>query len=169
MKKKMLIIVGSIVVLFAALYFVIDYKNQQATGDGDNPYGTDDLHQATIDQLDNPNYQNQILPDELQTKLDNGEDMMVYYYDPTCPHCQELTPRLIPIVEDMGVDMKKLNLLEFESAWRTYGIESTPTLVYFENGEEVDRVNGAQSDDIFRAFFNEYATDDSGSSDEQAN
>ncbi|HLS09793.1 thioredoxin family protein [Lentibacillus sp.] len=161
MGKKMLIILGSIVVLFAALYFVIDYKNQQAVGDSENPYGKEDLHQATIDQLDDPNYQNQILPDELATKLDNGEDMIVYFYDPTCSHCQELTPRLVPIVEEMDVDMKKLNLLEFQDAWRQYGIESTPTLVYFENGEEVDRVNGAQSNDIFRAFFNEYAVNDS--------
>ncbi|TFJ93539.1 thioredoxin family protein [Lentibacillus salicampi] len=168
MQKKMLIILGSIVVLFVALYFVMDYKNQQATGDGENPYGTDNLEQATIDQLDNPNYQNQILPDELETELDNGEDMLVYFYDPQCPHCQELTPRLVPIADEMGVDMKKLNLLEFEDAWGTYGIESTPTLIYFENGEEVDRVNGAQSNEVFEAFFNEYVVNDSGNSDGEA-
>ncbi|SFA81676.1 Thioredoxin [Lentibacillus halodurans] len=168
MQKKMLIILGSIVVLFAALYFVIDYKNQQAIGDNENPYGKDDLEQATIDQLDDPNYQNQIVPDELSEQLHNGEDMVVYFYDPTCPHCQELTPRLVPIAEEMDVDMKKLNLLEFRDAWDQYGIESTPTLIYFENGEEVDRVNGAQQDDIFRAFFNEYVMNDSENNDEQA-
>ncbi|SFD37090.1 Thioredoxin [Lentibacillus persicus] len=165
MKKKMIIILSSIVVLLVALYFVVDYKNQQAMGDNENPYGKEDLDQATIDQLDNPNYQNQILPDELSDKLENGEDMMVYFYDPTCPHCQELTPRLVPIAEDMNVDMKKLNLLEFQGAWNTYGIQSTPTLVYFEDGEEVDRINGAQQNELFEAFFNEYAADDSG--DEQ--
>ncbi|QKY68517.1 co-chaperone YbbN [Lentibacillus sp. CBA3610] len=160
MRKKMLLIIGSIVVLFAALYFVIDYKNQQAIGDNENPYGKDDLHQATVDQLDDENYQNQILPDELESLLNDGEDMVVYFYDPTCHHCQELTPRLVPIAEEMGVDMKKLNLLEFESAWGQYGIQSTPTLVYFENGEEVDRVNGAQQNELFRAFFNEYVVND---------
>ncbi|MFD1360997.1 thioredoxin family protein [Lentibacillus salinarum] len=168
MQKKMLIIIGSVIVLFAALYFVIDYKNQQAIGDNDNPYGKDDLEQATVDQLDDPNYQNQLLPEELSEKLDNGEDMVVYFYDPTCPHCQELTPRLVPLTDEMGVDMKKLNLLEFQDAWGQYGIESTPTLIYFEDGEEADRINGAQPNDMFRAFFNEYVVDDSGENDEQA-
>ncbi len=107
MKKKMLIILGTIVILFAALYFVIDYKNQQAVNDEDNPYGKDNLDQATIDQLDNPDYQNQILPSELDEKLGNGEDVMVYFYNPKCSHCRELTPRLVPLADEMGVDVKK--------------------------------------------------------------
>lgn len=158
MQKKMLIILASIVVLFIALYFVIDYKNNQAVDDNENPYGKDNLDQATIDQLDNPLYDNQILPDELQTKLDNGEDMVVYFYSPTCSHCQRTTPILAPLADEMGVDMKKLNLLEFEDGWGQFGIQSTPTLVYYENGEEVDRVNGAQSKELYRKFFNEYVT-----------
>ncbi|MFD2760633.1 thioredoxin family protein [Lentibacillus juripiscarius] len=160
MKKKMLIILGTIVILFAALYFVIDYKNQQAVNDEDNPYGKDNLDQATIDQLDNPDYQNQILPSELDEKLGNGEDVMVYFYNPKCSHCRELTPRLVPLADEMGVDVKKVNLLEFEDAWSKYGIESTPTLVYYENGEEKDRINGAQPNEMFRGFFNEYAVGD---------
>ncbi|MGP4106605.1 thioredoxin family protein [Virgibacillus sp. L01] len=159
MQKKMLIILASILVLFIALYFVIDYKNDQAMGDNENPYGKDNLHQATIDQLDNPDYQNQITPDKLEEKLDNGEDVTVYFYDPTCPHCKRTTPILAPLAEEMGVDMKKLNVLEFEAAWNNYSIQSTPTLVHFEDGKEVDRVNGSQSEEIFRAFFNEYAVD----------
>lgn len=155
----MAIILAVVVVLIAALYFVNSYKNSQAIDESNNPYGTTDLHQATIDQLDDPNYQNQILPDELDKKLENGEDVVVYFYDPTCPHCQKTTPMLVPLAKEMGVDMKKFNLLEFKSGWQTYGIESTPTLVYYENGKEVDRVNGAQSEEMFRAFFNEYVVD----------
>ena len=55
MGKKMLIIVGIIAVLFIALIFVVQYKNNQALEGADNPYGTKDLHQATIDQLKDPN------------------------------------------------------------------------------------------------------------------
>lgn len=161
MKKKMLIILGSILVLFIALYFVIDYKNDQATDGKDNPYGKDNLHQATIDQLDDPLYQNQILPDELAQKLENGKDAVIYFYSPTCSHCQRTTPILVPLAEDMGVKLKKVNLLEFEDAWGRFGIQSTPTVVYYENGKEVDRVNGAQSEEMYRAFFNEYVMDGS--------
>lgn len=162
MKKKMLIFAVVIVVLFIGLYFVIDMKNDKAMED--NPYGKEDLHQATIDQLDSPYYGNQILPDELIDKVNAGEGLFVYFYSPTCPHCKKTTPMLDPLAKDMNVDMKKLNLIEFPQMAAKYTIMSTPTLVYFENGKEVDRVNGAQSEELFTKFFNEYK----GKSDKKA-
>lgn len=152
----MLIIIGVIVVLFVALFFVINYKNDQALNGSDNPYGTDDLDQATIDQLDDPNYQNQILPDELSEKIDSGEPVTVYFYSPTCVYCQQTTPYLVPLAEDMEVDMKKFNLLEFGQQGTAYGIESTPTLVHYENGEEVSRLVGQYPEEQYEAFFNDY-------------
>ncbi|MFZ3578677.1 thioredoxin family protein [Virgibacillus sp. DJP39] len=153
MKKKMIIFITVLVVLFAALYFVVQYKNNQAIGDSENPYGDIDLEQETIDQLDNPNYQNQILPDQLSEKLENGESLTVYFYSPTCIHCQRTTPVLVPLTEELGVEMKKLNLLEFEEGWKEFGIEGTPTLVRYENGEEVDRLSGEHSKKEWRTFF----------------
>jgi len=155
MRNKMLMIIGSIVVLFVALYFVIDYKNKQAIDASDNPYGKDRLHQETIDQLDDPLYQNQITPDALAEKLDAEEDVTVYFYSPTCIHCQRTTPVLVPLAEEMGVDIKKMNLLEFEDEWDTYDIEGTPTLIHFSDGEEKDRMSGEQSEEEFRKFLDE--------------
>ncbi|WP_430787787.1 thioredoxin family protein [Virgibacillus flavescens] len=155
MKKKMLLFIVVLVVLFAALYFVIQYKNNQAIGDSDNPYGKSELHQATIDQLDDPNYQNQILPDELSEKIESGEAVTVYFYDPTCPHCQRTTPELVPLADELGIDVKKLNVLEFKDAWNTYNIDGTPTLIHFENGEEQARISGGQTKETLRAFFKE--------------
>lgn len=156
MKNKMLLIIGTIVVLFVALVFVVNYKNKQAVDNHDNPYGKENLHQATIDQLDDPNYGNQILPDELAEKLENGEDITVYYYDPTCPHCLEMTPVLVPLAKDMGVDVKKFNLLEFDND----SIKSTPTLVHYEDGEEVARLEGSKPEEEIRDFFNQYVLED---------
>lgn len=153
MKKKMLIFIVVLVVLFAALYFVVQYKNNQALGDNENPYGKSDLTQATIDQLDDPNYQNQILPDELNEKLDSGESLTVYFYDPTCIHCQRTTPILVPLTEELGIDVKKLNVLEFQDAWTTYGIEGTPTLIHYEEGKEATRISGGKTEEQLRAFF----------------
>ena len=155
MKKNMIIFLIILVLLFAALAFVVNYQNKkQSEG---NPYGKSNLHPATLEQLEDPNYENQILPDELEESLSNDESITVYFYDPTCPHCQALTPELVPLAEDMGVDMKKLNLLEFNAAWDEYNITGTPTLVHFENGEEVARVDTANAD--FETFFNTYVLD----------
>lgn len=159
MRNKMLIIVGAIVVLFAALYFVVDAKNKQTIGDNENPYGKTNLKQSTIDQLDDPLYQNQIIPDDLNKALEDEEDVTVYFYSPECEFCKITTPVLVPIVEDLDIDMKKLNLLEFNSEWNTYGIEGTPTVVHYENGEEVARINGARSEEEFRVFLNEFVVE----------
>ena len=160
MKNKMIIIISAIVVLFGALYFVNDYKNKQAIENaGENPYGDKKLDQATIDQLDDPLYNNQIMPDELEEKIESGEETTVYFYSPTCIHCQNTTPVLVPIVEDLGVDMVKLNLLEFPQEWENWHIESTPTLVHYENSEEVARIIGERSEEEFEAFLNEYVVE----------
>lgn len=152
----MIVIIGIIVVLVIALFFVVQYQNNQKTNGSDNPYGTSDLEQETIDQLDDPNYQNQILPDELESKLENGEDVTVYFFSPTCVYCQNTTPYLAPLAEDNGVDMKMFNLLEFGQEGMPYAIESTPTLVHFKDGEEVARIVGQRSEEEFQKFFDEY-------------
>ncbi|MFD1850018.1 thioredoxin family protein [Oceanobacillus bengalensis] len=156
MGKKMIAIIGVIVVLLVALFLVVQYQNNQALEGVDNPYGTTDLDQATIDQLDNPDYGNQILPDDLSEKLENGEEATVYFYSPTCVYCQQTTPYLVPLAEDNSVDMKKFNLLEFGQEGVPYAIESTPTLIHFEDGREVARIVGQRTEEEFQAFFDEY-------------
>src|SRR5699024_6756151 len=132
--------------------FVVDYKNKQAVETNDNPYDKETLHQETIDQLDDPLYQNQVTPDELSAMLDNGEDTVVYFYSPTCSPCQKTTSVLVPLTEDKDIEMKKLNLLEYEDEFQTYDIEGTPTLVVFEDGKEVDRISGSVPEEAFQYF-----------------
>ncbi|MBU5266190.1 thioredoxin family protein [Virgibacillus proomii] len=156
MKKKLLIFAGVILVLFAGLYFVVQYKNNQVVEKNENPYGDKQLEQATIDQLDDPNYKNQMMPDELKEKVESGEPVTVYFYSPTCTHCQSTTPYLVPLAEDNDIDLKKMNLLEFKDQWDVYGIESTPTLVHFDKGKEVSRIEGDQGKENFQAFFDKY-------------
>ncbi len=153
----MILIIGSVVLLFGALYFVIDYKNKKAVEGVEHPYGDKKLHQATIDQLDDPLYQNVIRPDDLQEALDAEEDITVYFYSPTCVHCINTTPVLIPVVEDLDVELKKINLLEEkDSVGDQFEITGTPTLVHYENGEEVARTSGEQSTEHFESFFKEH-------------
>ncbi len=148
--KKAIIFLGIIIVLFGALAFVTNLSNsEKAEG---NPYGKDSLDPATIDQLDDPLYQNQILPDELDKKLSNEDDAFVYFYSPTCIHCKNTSPILVPLAEDMDIDLKKYNVLEFEQGWNDYQIESTPTLVRFKDGKEVDRIVGTQTEETFKQW-----------------
>lgn len=135
MRNKTLLIIGIVVVIFAGLYIASEAQEED---DDDELYG------------------NQINPDDLREKIDDGDAVTVYFYSPECSHCKRTTPVLVPLTEDKGIDMKKLNIQKYDDQWDEYGIEGTPTVAYFEDGEEVARIEGEQSKDDFSAFFDEY-------------
>ncbi|MDN7247366.1 thioredoxin family protein [Planococcus shenhongbingii] len=151
--KKMLIIGAVVVLIFGLIIFLTNQSNNQKLAD--NPYDKEDLNQATIDQLDDENYQNIILPDALDEQIASGEPTTVYFFSPTCSHCQATTPVLMPVAEDMGVDVQQYNLLEYEQGWQQYFIEATPTLVHYEDGKEVARWVGSQPKENIEEFFNQ--------------
>src|SRR5699024_5861940 len=149
-------------------------------------YGDKKLKQETIDQLDDPLYQNIILPTELERALKNKEDMTVYFFSTTCIHCINESPVVVPLVEELDIDMKKLKRLEYEirfnkfnketsliehlieelennnkklntieneEALNEFNIQRTPTIIHYENGEEVTRFEGAAEEEQYREFF----------------
>ncbi|USK34505.1 thioredoxin family protein [Bacillus sp. F19] len=152
--KKLLIFAGIFIVLFGGLALVTNYQQtEKAEG---NPYGKDKLNPATVDQLEDPNYQNIILPEEVDEKMDKKEDFVIYYFSPTCEHCKRTTPELMPAAEEAGVEIGQLNLLEFEDGWQQYGIEVTPTLVRYQNGKEVERVEGYNDEAYFKNLLSNW-------------
>ena len=151
---KKLAIVGSIIAILCVAIVLLTNKSQNDIMQAhDNPYGTDNLHPSTIELLADENYQNIILPDDLQSKIESDEGTYAYFFSPTCQYCKAFTPVLMPIAEEYGVKIDQLNVLEFNLASNTYRIESTPTLIYFENGEEVARIVGDAPKDVVHEFF----------------
>jgi thioredoxin 1 len=138
--KKLVIYLSIIVVLFGGLYAL----EQANGGSSDNPYGIKekDLLASTRKQLNDPNYQNIILPDEMKSFIEGKGTGFVYFFSPECSHCIATTPRLMPVVNEQDVDLKQFNLLEFRDGWNDYRIESTPALVYYKDGVEVERMVG---------------------------
>jgi thiol-disulfide isomerase/thioredoxin len=152
---KKVIIFGSIVVLIFVALIVVSNLNQAQKAAG-NPFGKDRLHPATIELIDDPNYQNVILPEELEKKLADEEAVTVYFYSSDCPYCKEATPRLVPLAEENGINLVQYNLREFEEGWDQYNLDSTPTIIHFENGAEAGRIVSAVPDEEFQQFFDEY-------------
>lgn len=98
--KKLLAFGGIIVVLFAAIAFITMYEQKEAASN--NPYHKSELNPATVAQLDDPNYRNIILPTELKQQLADGKSLTVYFYSPTCPHCQRTTPIVVPLTKQLA-------------------------------------------------------------------
>ncbi|GBF74474.1 thiol reductase thioredoxin [Paenibacillus sp. 598K] len=157
--KKMGIFLGIIVILFAAI-FVLNKSN------------VNDLYKKPVSELnpqtrailDDPNYQNIILPDELESKIASSDGTFIYYFASDCSFCKQTTPVLMPIAEQAGVDLPQFNLREFDSYFQKMGIQFTPTLAYYENGALVDKMEGGVAVDggtgyteqQFADFFNKH-------------
>ncbi|PIC63005.1 thioredoxin [Sporosarcina sp. P13] len=156
--KKLLTIAGVIVVIFI-LIVVLNNKSNE-TKLADNPYGTENLKQSTIDLLGNENYKNIATPDEIFKKIESGDPTTVYYFSPECPYCMEMTPRLMPIAEQHDVHIYQYNMLEFESKLkREYDVTGWPALVHYKDGKEQGRIVGAHPNDQIEAFFDEFESE----------
>lgn len=155
--KKVLIFAAIVIFLFGAFAYVSNYSTSKDI-EG-NPYGKDSLHPLTIKQLQDPNYKNQILPAELSSKLEKNEDVFVYFYKPDCQYCQATSPTIVPLAQELNVDLKLLNLVEFPEGWETFNIQSVPTIIHYKKGEEVaPRLMGAVpagAEDRFTSWIEE--------------
>ncbi|MFD0586690.1 thioredoxin family protein [Paenibacillus sp. GCM10027627] len=161
-KSNMIYVYLGIVVLLIASLFVLGNIEK------DNKlYGmpVSDLNPETKALLDNPNYQNIILPDQLDKKIADKEDFYVYMFSASCKYCQVATPQLVPIAQELNVDFPMFNLLEFPTYQTKLNVEYTPTILYFQDGVEVDRLEGGireegttqgNSLDDFKAFLSKY-------------
>jgi thiol-disulfide isomerase/thioredoxin len=129
------------VVLIGTLAFVNSQTNRITSN---NVYGIPEskLSSATKSLLDNPDYQNIILPQDLEQRIQNKDSFFVYFFSATCPYCMETTPKLNPIIADSGVEVPQFNLDVYQDGFSKYSIVYTPTLVYFEDGVEKDRIEG---------------------------
>lgn len=155
--KKLLIIGGAIVAVF--ILIVVLSNKADETKLKDNPYGTDNLSKSTIDLIGNENYNNIVQPDDLFKKIEAGESVTAYYFHPECQYCMQMTPVMMPIATEMGVNVQQYNMMEFGDKVgmdTDYKIESWPVLIHYKDGKEVGRMVGAQPEENIRAFFTEF-------------
>jgi len=141
-------IIALVVIIFAGVFIFMSSGSddpESLSESGYYPY-TDkepgELEGSTIDKLDNEDYQHNKTPDEVKETVASGEGEFVYFWSPTCVHCEAATPFLMDAFNSEDQDITQLNVLEYQQAWQDYQIEATPTLIYFEDGEEVDRFTG---------------------------
>lgn len=80
--------------------------------------------------------------DEFKNTIED-EKVLVDYYAPWCGPCRQMEP----VVEELSADLniQKLNVDELPSVAQDQSVMSLPTLVLYENGEEVARKVGAQN------------------------
>ncbi|XLP21969.1 thioredoxin family protein [Bacillus toyonensis] len=136
--KKMLIFIIAIISIFA-LFIILtnkETKNEKTTSTEQVNY-----------------YKNQITPEQLQEDLSNHKEKIVYFYKTTCPHCLRISPIVVPMAENMKINMQVLNLEEYKQGWDMFRIKGTPTIISYKDGKEVNRILGEQSLQTFQTWF----------------
>lgn len=71
-----------------------------------------------------------------------------------CGPCKMLS-MTIKGMDDLGVDIREIDIDENMDEVKKYGIRGVPTLVMLENGSEVKRISGAVGAPELRKFINE--------------
>lgn len=93
---------------------------------------------------------NAVTADELETKISEDEEVVAYFWQTGCEYCEQVKPYVEPLIEEY--DAVSINLAD-HNVWTTYGINGTPTIIRFQDGKEVERVEGAVSEQQYETFF----------------
>ena len=85
-----------------------------------------------------------------QEVLKSDKPVLVDFYADWCGPCKRLAPLL---EEQKEIDVLKVNVDLFDSLSRSYGIMSIPTLILFENGKEIKKIIGFQTESEIKEFI----------------
>ena len=81
--------------------------------------------------------------------------VLVDFYADWCGPCRTLTPVLERIAGELQgkASIVKIDVDSAQKVASTFGITSIPTLILFNDGQEVDRVVGLQSGDALKKLI----------------
>lgn len=94
---------------------------------------------ANVKAVGSDNFNDEVLKSDLP--------VMVDFWAPWCGPCKMLGPTVETLAaensENLGV--AKVNVDENQNLAVQFGVRGIPTLIFFDNGQEVERIVGAQS------------------------
>ncbi len=82
---------------------------------------------------------------EFSALLQEDKLLVVDFYATWCGPCKKLSPTLDEVSEEFAgqVNIVKVDVDESEDLALNYGIRSVPTVLFFKNGQLVDKFVGA--------------------------
>ncbi|WP_410976717.1 thioredoxin family protein [Bacillus cereus] len=100
--------------------------------------GPDDI--ISIKELDEKKYEN---------------DTYVYFFKPDCKFCKQANDDIYKAAKDTNVNLNRVDLSKKENKrlWDDHLIGGTPTIIHFNRGEEVERIEGAMPYETYKKFF----------------
>ncbi|MBJ8055866.1 thioredoxin family protein [Bacillus cereus] len=150
--KKILVVLSLFVIIFIGSKVYKEISYVQVDGEK-TVYQKKNLHPKTVEQLEDKEYRNIIVPKKLEKLLSQEEYMVLYFYSSTCSFCKKATPKLNAVAKEENVNVYFYNLLEFDQGWDQFKIEQTPTVVVLEKGQELSRLEGLKDEDDYKKIL----------------
>ncbi|WP_339266094.1 thioredoxin family protein [Paenibacillus sp. FSL K6-1330] len=106
---------------------------------------------------DEPLYNNIDLS-ELQQKIENNEDFIIYIYGNSCRACQNFKPIINRVITTQKINLLALNVDEEKNRninfLKENSISKTPTLLNYKKGGIHKKMEGIISEKEFEDFLN---------------
>ncbi len=92
---------------------------------------------AAVNEVSDTNFQAEV--------IESTEPVLVDFWAPWCGPCKAIGPVLGEIAEARGDSLKivKVNIDENQQMAQKLGVMSIPTMVFFKDGQPVDKIVGA--------------------------
>ena len=93
---------------------------------------------------------------EFNEQLDD-QLTIVDVWAPWCGPCRTLTPIIEKVSEEKAVKLIKVNADESGDLASSFGVRGIPTVIFFKNGQEVDRIVGLKQADSYNEIIEKHS------------
>ena len=86
----------------------------------------------------------QIAQTNVKNIIKNNPNVLLDFYADWCGPCQTLLPTIHKLADELKDDVviKKVNVDEYQELAAQFSVRNIPTLIFFKEGEPVDRHTG---------------------------
>jgi thioredoxin len=96
----------------------------------------------------------EITENELKTKIDNGEKMIVDFWAPWCGPCKMMKPIFENVAKTSEIPMYTINVDENRGIAVELGVRAIPTIKSFNEGKEVSSKAGLLQETQLKELIN---------------